>query len=643
MRSTFKSIAVAISLIFSVVLSAFSQQKEVQEKDYVAYLFTYFTGNHISEEAVCYAVSMDGYSYWALNGGKPVLDSKVISSTGGVRDPHILRGEDGKTFYMVLTDMVSANGWDSNRAMVMLKSNDLVNWTHTVINMQKKYEGQESLKRVWAPQTIFDPEAGKYMVYWSMQYAGGPDIIYYAYANDDFTDLEGEPKVLFLPQNRKSCIDGDIVYKDGVFHLFYKTEGDGNGIKVATTRSLTSGQWTEEPDYKQQTTDAVEGAGTFKLIGQDKYILMYDVYMKGRYQFTETTDLQHFKVIDSEVKMNFHPRHGTIIPITRDELLRITEKWGKPAELGQLPNNPVLPGFHADPEIVYSHQTKKYYIYSTTDGQPGWGGWYFTAYSSDDLKHWTYEGVILDLKSEQVPWADGNAWAPCIEEKLVKGKYKYYFYYSGNPKNSQGKQIGVAVADSPTGPFVDLGHPIITESPVGGGQQIDVDVFTDPVSGKTYLYWGNGYMAGAELNKDMVSIKKKTLTVMTPEGGTLQDYAYREAPYVFYRNGLYYFMWSVDDTGSPNYHVAYGTSKSPLGPIEVAAQPVVLKQNPEQQIYGTAHNSVLQIPDTDEWMIVYHRINKWYLKDAPGVHREVCIDRLQFNDDGTIQPVVPTF
>ena len=643
MRSTFKSIAVAISLIFSVVLSAFSQQKEVQEKDYVAYLFTYFTGNHISEEAVCYAVSMDGYSYWALNGGKPVLDSKVISSTGGVRDPHILRGEDGKTFYMVLTDMVSANGWDSNRAMVLLKSNDLVNWTHTVINMQKKYEGQESLKRVWAPQTIFDPEAGKYMVYWSMQYAGGPDVIYYAYANDDFTDLEGEPKVLFLPENRKSCIDGDIVYKDGVFHLFYKTEGHGNGIKVATTRSLTSGQWTEEPDYKQQTTDAVEGAGTFKLIGQDKYILMYDVYMKGRYQFTETTDLKNFKVIDNDVKMNFHPRHGIIIPITRDELLRITEKWGKPAELGQLPNNPVLPGFHADPEIVYSHQTKKYYIYSTTDGQLGWGGWYFTAYSSDDLKHWTYEGVILDLKSEQVPWANGNAWAPCIEEKLVKGKYKYYFYYSGNPKNGQGKQIGVAVADSPTGPFVDLGHPIITESPVGGGQQIDVDVFTDPVSGKTYLYWGNGYMAGAELNKDMVSIKKKTLTVMTPEGGTLQDYAYREAPYVFYRNGLYYFMWSVDDTGSPNYHVAYGTSKSPLGPIEVAAQPVVLKQNPEQQIYGTAHNSVLQIPGTDEWMIVYHRINKWYLKDAPGVHREVCIDRLQFNDDGTIQPVVPTF
>lgn len=316
--------------IFLFSLPGFSQQKSFYEKDCVAYLFTYFTGNHISEEAVYYAVSMDGYSYWTLNGGKPVIDSKVISSTGGVRDPHILRCEDGKTFYMVVTDMVSGNGWDSNRAMVLLKSTDLVNWSHSVINIQKRYTGQEQLKRVWAPQTVYDPEAGKYMVYWSMKYGDGPDIIYYAYANDDFTDLLGEPKPLFLPKEGKSCIDEDIVYKDGIFHLFYKTEGHGNGIKVATTRSLTSGQWNESPDYKQQTTDAVEGAGTFKLIGQDKYILMYDVYMKGKYQFTETTDLENFKVIDSEVKMNFHPRHGTIIPITRDELMRITDKWGKP-------------------------------------------------------------------------------------------------------------------------------------------------------------------------------------------------------------------------------------------------------------------------------------------------------------------------
>lgn len=272
-----------------------SKQNNVAEKDYIAYLFTYFTGNHISEEAVCYAVSTDGYTYWALNDNKPVIDSKIISSTGGVRDPHILRCEDGKTFYMVVTDMVSDNGWDSNRAMVLLKSTDLVNWNHSVINMQKRYAGQEKLKRVWAPQTIFDAEAGKYLVYWSMKYGDEADVIYYAYANKEFADLEGEPKPLFIPENKKSCIDGDIVYKDGIYHLFYKTEGHGNGIRVATTRSLTSGQWEEEPDYKQQTPEAVEGAGTFKLIGQNKYILMYDVYMKGKYQFTETTDLKTLK------------------------------------------------------------------------------------------------------------------------------------------------------------------------------------------------------------------------------------------------------------------------------------------------------------------------------------------------------------
>lgn len=634
-----KNKILAFLLCLSALTPAFAEK--IEEKDLAAYLFVYFTGNHISQEAVCYAVSMDGYTYWALNDNKPVIDSKVISSTGGVRDPHILRCEDGKTFYMVVTDMVSDNGWDSNRAMVLLKSTDLVNWSHSVINMQKRYEGQEKLKRVWAPQTIYDPEAGKYMVYWSMKYGDGPDVIYYAYANADFTDLEGEPEPLFVPADKKSCIDGDIVYKDGIYHLFYKTEGHGNGIRVATTNSLTSGQWKENLEYKQQTKEAVEGAGTFKLIGEDKYILMYDVYMKGAYQFTETTDLEHFKVIDHEVKMNFHPRHGTIIPITRSELKHITDQWGKPTELGELPNNPVLPGFHADPEIIYSNLTGKYYIYSTTDGQPGWGGWYYTAYSSSDLKDWTYEGIVLDLKSDQVSWADGNAWAPAIEEKKTKDGYRYYLYFSGNPKDGGGKQIGVATADSPTGPFTDLDHPMITESPTGGGQQIDVDVFTDPISSKSYLYWGNGYMAGAELNKDMLSIKKKTLKVLTPEGGTLQDYAYREAPYVFYRNGLYYFMWSVDDTGSANYHVAYGTSKSPLGPIQVASDPIVTLQDPELEIYGPAHNSVICKPGTDEWYIVYHRINKHYLDKSlsPGTHREVCIDRLEFNEDGTIKRV----
>lgn len=310
--------------------------------------------------------------------------------------------------------------------------------------------------------------------------------------------------------------------------------------------------------------------------------------------------------------------------------------------------NPILPEFHADPEVLYSHQTGKFYIYSTTDGARGWGGYYFTVFSSDDLTNWKHEGIMLDLGTSQVAWANGNAWAPCIEEKRqADGSYKYYFYYSGHDVAKDRKSIGVAVANSPTGPFVDLGRPLVDERPEGvhGGQQIDVDVFTDPVSGKSYLYWGNGYMAGAELNDDMVSLKPGTTTVMTPRGGSLRDYQFREGPYVFYRGGKYYFLWSVDDTGSPNYHVAYGTSTSPLGPIEVAREPIVLIQDPDKEIYGPAHNSVLKIPGRDEWYIVYHRINKNYLyptPNGPGFHRQVCIDRMEFNADGTIRRVQPT-
>lgn len=294
------------------------------------YLFVYFGGNGKSTgnaEAIRYAVSTDGYNYTTLNNDEPVIDSKAISQTGGVRDPHIMRRHDGKGFYMVATDMVAANGWDSNRAMVLMKSDDLINWEHSVVNIQQKYPGQEGLKRVWAPQTIYDPEAGKYLIYWSMKHDDGPDIIYYAYANDDFTDIIGEPKPFFLPADGMACIDGDIVEKDGVYHLFYKTEGHGNGIRVATTRSLTSGDWTESPDYKQLTNNSVEGAALFKLIDRPVWVLTYDVYRDKRYDFVESEDLVTFHPTTHEVTMNFKPRHGSIMQITGPELKRLQEKY----------------------------------------------------------------------------------------------------------------------------------------------------------------------------------------------------------------------------------------------------------------------------------------------------------------------------
>ena len=83
----------------------------------------------------------------------------------------------------------------------------------------------------------------------------------------------------------------------------------------------------------------------------------------------------------------------------------------------QMSGNPILPEFHADPEVMFSNQTGRFYIYSTTDGAPGWGGYYFTVFSSADLTDWKHEGIMLDLGTSQVSWATGNAWAPCIEEK----------------------------------------------------------------------------------------------------------------------------------------------------------------------------------------------------------------------------------
>jgi len=215
--------------------------------------------------------------------------------------------------------------------MVLLRSTDLVNWTSSVVNIQQAFPGNDSLLRVWAPQTIYDENAGKYMVYFSMKHGSEPDKIYYAYANEKFTALESAPKQLFYSPTNGACIDGDIVFKDGKYHLFFKTEGTGAGIKIAVSDKLTEGYQLRDV-YVQQTKDPVEGAGVFKLNNSNDYILMYDVYTKGKYQFTKSNDLEHFSVIDNEVSMDFHPRHGTIMPITAAEIKTLLNKWGTPAD-----------------------------------------------------------------------------------------------------------------------------------------------------------------------------------------------------------------------------------------------------------------------------------------------------------------------
>ncbi len=701
-----------------------------EEEQYSSYLFAFFPSN--DNENLYYAISSDGYSYTTLNRGQRVMLSDSVAIKKGIRDPHILRGPDGKTFYMVATDMKCAEGWDSNRGIVMYRSTDLINWEHHTVHFPDRFPEWKNVTRVWAPEVIWDqnyenPDGtkGRMLVYFSLLTNDGKvtyDKVYYCYANDDFSGLITDPEYFY--DRGSATIDCDIIFdeRDDTYHMVFKNEGMG-GICQVTSKRLTpepgkpaGSQWSAPSETLQQTDKAVEGAGMYRLINSDTWILMYDCYTSGYYQFCATDDLKSFILkAQTTTSGSFTPRHGTVMPITAEEEAALLQAFPidtitpkitgsrsgavrqnnfrikatkvtvpvypgvdisnfdpqlsatpfatvSPAGPQNFANgpieytvsagirtskyqvtvvpevNPVLPGFKADPEVMFSHKTGRFYIYPTTDGYPGWGGYQFSAFSSADLVNWQEENVILDLASSQVPWATGNAWAPCIEEKLVDGQYKYYFYFSGHNPSFNYKTLGCAVADSPTGPFTDLGRPMI-DTNIFNGQLIDSDVMTDS-KGDTYFYWGNGGLAVAKMNPDMTSITDAK--VITPTGGTLNTYAFREGVYVFERNGIYYFLWSVDDTGARNYHVAYGTSTSPMGPIKVAASPIVLIQDAANEIYGTGHNSVLKIPGRDEWYIVYHRINKKYLSYNPGQHREVCIDRLEFNEDGTIKRVTPT-
>ncbi len=291
--------------------------------------------------------------------------------------------------------------------------------------------------------------------------------------------------------------------------------------------------------------------------------------------------------------------------------------------------SPVLPGYNADPNIAVFGDT--YYLYVTSDGFAGWGGKDFYVWKSKNLVDWQRSAqpiLTLDGANGTVPWASGNAWAPTIIERGGK----YYFYFSGHNPTYGRKTIGVAVANSPEGPFTAQPTAmILNNEAVTSGQAIDPAAFRDPVTGKYYLFWGNGAPVYAELSDDMVSIKPATLK---PISGLT---SFREGTFVNYRKGLYHLTYSIDDTGSPDYRVGYATATSVDGPWTYRG--VILEKDPAQGILGTGHHSIIQLPGTDEWYIAYHRFG---MPGGDGQHRETTIDRLYFAPDGTIAKVTPT-
>lgn len=250
----------------------------------------------------------------------------------------------------------------------------------------------------------------------------------------------------------------------------------------------------------------------------------------------------------------------------------------------------------------------------------------------DDLVSWTRSEepfLTLDGANGNVPWATGNAWAPTIAER----DGRYYFYFSGNNPTYDRKTIGVAVADSPEGPFTAEPEPmIVNDESITTNQAIDPAAFQDPVSGTYYLYWGNGVPLVAELGDDMVSVRWETLASLESLVG------FREGLFLSYRAGVYHLTYSVDDTRSADYRVGYATADSPLGPFTY--QGVILEKDAAQGILGTGHNSVLNVPGTDDWYIAYHRFG---IPGGNGTMRETSIDRLTFDPEtGLMETVAPT-
>ncbi|WP_337103699.1 glycoside hydrolase family 43 protein [Paenibacillus sp. YIM B09110] len=292
-----------------------------------------------------------------------------------------------------------------------------------------------------------------------------------------------------------------------------------------------------------------------------------------------------------------------------------------------LSGNPVFPGWYADPEARIFEG--KYWIYPTYSA-PYDQQTHFDAFHSEDLVQWTKVERILELGD--IPWARRAMWAPSPIER--NGRYYYYFAANDIQSNDELGGIGVAVADHPAGPYRDaLGKPLIDRFH-HGAQPIDPHAFIDD-DGIAYLYYGGwGHCNVVRLNDDMISLAAfedgDIYKEVTPE-------QFVEGPCMIKRGGSYYFMWAEGGWGGPGYSVAYAISESPVGPFKRVGK--ILQQNPDVAT-GAGHHGMIQIPGEDEWYIVYHRRP---LSETLAQNRVVCMDRLWFEEDGSIRPVEMTF
>lgn len=300
--------------------------------------------------------------------------------------------------------------------------------------------------------------------------------------------------------------------------------------------------------------------------------------------------------------------------------------------------NPIISGWYADPEAAVFGTT--FWVYPTFSA-PYEQQTFFDGFSSPDLVHWNKHERILD--NAAITWAKRAMWAPSVVEK--DGKFYFFFAANDIQNDRQPGGIGIAVADGPGGPFRDyLGKPLIDKFHKKA-QPIDQFVFRDgdgPAAPWYIIYGGWKHCNIAKLAPDFRSIVPfedgALFREITPQG-------YVEGPFMLRRKvndkWVYYFMWSEGGWTGPNYSVAYAMADNVMGPFKRIG--TILRQDPAVAT-GAGHHSVIRIPGragtSDEYVIVYHRRP---LGETDGNHRVVCIDRMEFDEQGLIKPVRITF
>jgi hypothetical protein len=294
--------------------------------------------------------------------------------------------------------------------------------------------------------------------------------------------------------------------------------------------------------------------------------------------------------------------------------------------------NPIVQtNYTADPAPMVHDDTV--YLYTSHDEDQTVKNFFtmndWRCYSSTDMVNWTDHGAVLSYKDFE--WSRGDAWAG----QCVYRNGKYYYYLPVNQKNG-GNAIGIAVSDSPDGPFKDaIGKPLL----IGYGY-IDPTVFIDD-DGQAYLYWGNPNLWHVKLNEDMVSYDQKLGIVKEDLKDENFGYrskkidnrtaSYEEGPWLFKRNSKYYLLYPA---GGVPEHLAYSTSTSPTGPwIYGDTIMHVIKEG------GAFTNHPGYIEFKGKSYLFYH---SGALPGGGGFKRSVCIEPFQFKADGSIPLIAPT-